>query len=290
MNRSHPASAGEAIASVCALLRSADIPDAEREAFLLVAQVLGVERSYLMAHPELPLSPHQQKRLACWTKRRCAREPLAYITRTRWFYGLEFTVARGVLVPRPETELLVDTFLKWIPNKPSGVLVDAGVGAGAILCACLHYAPDWWGVGLDRSWRALQVAHINRRRLGLEARSLLGRSDWLQPLRAESVDAILSNPPYVSPDELATLEPEVARWEPRSALVDPSGNPLRPYRRIALSACKVLKPSGLLAFEVSPALAERVQALLGDLGYGEVSIRLDLAGLPRVVSALRCGG
>ncbi|MFQ3610592.1 MAG: peptide chain release factor N(5)-glutamine methyltransferase [Fimbriimonadales bacterium] len=283
MKRLHPASVGEALAWVRDQLRSVQLPDAEREAILLVACALGVDRSYLMAHPEQPLTPAQWARLERWTRRRCRREPLAYITGRRWFYGLELVVARGVLVPRPETELLVEMFLEWARSKPSGILVDAGVGSGAILWACLHHAPNWWGVGVDRSWRALRVAQRNQRRLSLMGRSVLVCADWLSALRPHSVDAVLSNPPYVAPEELEGLEPEVALWEPRSALVDPSGDPLRPYQQLARSAREVLKSGGLLAMEISPAIAEGVQDLLRELGYGAVQVRHDLAGLPRGV-------
>ncbi len=279
-----PANAGEAIALIRERLRSAEVPDAEREAILLVASALGVERSYLLAHPELPLNARTQRRLECWTNRRAQREPLAYITRRRWFYGLELVVGRGVLVPRPETELLVERFLHWARERSEGILVDVGVGSGAILLACLHSAPAWQGIGIDRSWRALRFADINRRRLGLEARAWLVQSEWLEPLRPQSVDAVLSNPPYVLAEEIDTLEPEVARWEPRSALVDPSGDPLNPYRQIASSARVSLKSGGLLAFEVSPKLAEPVCELLCELGYCEVRVYNDLAGLARVVS------
>jgi release factor glutamine methyltransferase len=308
----------EALEWARAQLQAAGLPEPLREAQALVAACLGWERAQLIAHPDAPLSARHAQRLHCWVRRRVAREPLAYITRRVWFYGLELTVGRGALIPRPETELLVEVFLGWAANLPpslrfpplregnqpdsvppasrgnlkegvacSPILADAGAGTGAIALACLKHAPHWRGIGVERSRRALRWAQANRRRLGLESRLLLIQSDWLQGLRAGSVDAVLSNPPYVLPDEWDALQPEITRYEPKGALLTPADDPLRPYRRIARGARCALRAGGLLALETSPRLAPLLAEQLPAWGFPQPRVVCDYAGAMRVVWAIR---
>jgi release factor glutamine methyltransferase len=308
----------EALEWARAQLQAAGLPEPLREAQALVAACLGWERAQLIAHPDAPLSARHAQRLHCWVRRRVAREPLAYITRRVWFYGLELTVGRGALIPRPETELLVEVFLGWAANLPpslrfpplregnqpdsvppasrgnlkegvacSPILADAGAGTGAIALACLKHAPHWRGIGVERSRRALRWAQANRRRLGLESRLLLIQSDWLQGLRAGSVDAVLSNPPYVLPDEWDALQPEITRYEPKGALLTPADDPLRPYRRLARGARRALRAGGLLALETSPRLAPLLAEQLPAWGFPQPRVVCDYAGAMRVVWAIR---
>ena len=303
---------GEAIAWVGARLQAAGLSEPQREAQTLVAACLGWERARLVAHPEARLSALLARRLERWARRRAQREPLAYLTRRAWFYGLELIVGRGALIPRTETELLVEVFLGWAGSLPpsvrfpplrevpparrgnlkegvscSPILVDAGTGTGAIALACLMHAPRWLGVGIDRSRRALRIAQANRHALGLQARLMLVQGDWLRGLRTGSVDAVLSNPPYVLPDEWDALPPEVSRYEPRGALLVPAGDPLRPYRRIARGAHRSLRPGGLLALETSPRLAPMIAEQLPAWGFPSPYIVRDYAGAMRVVWAVR---
>jgi release factor glutamine methyltransferase len=308
----------EALEWAGAQLQAVGLPEPLREAQALVAACLGWERAQLIAHPDALLSARHARRLHSWVRRRAAREPLAYITRRVWFYGLELMVGRGALIPRPETELLVEVFLGWAANLPpslrfpplregnqpdsvppasrgnlkegvacSPILVDAGAGTGTIALACLMHAPHWLGIGVERSRRALRWAQANRRRLGLESRLLLVRSDWLRGLRSHSVDAVLSNPPYVLPDEWDALQPEITRYEPKRALLTPANDPLRPYRRIARGARRVLRTGGLLAFETSPRLAPLLAEQLPAWGFPQPRIICDYAGAMRVVWAIR---
>jgi release factor glutamine methyltransferase len=307
----------EALEWARAQLQAAGLPEPLREAQALVAACLGWERAQLIAHPDALLSARHARRLHSWVRRRAAREPLAYITRRVWFYGLELTVGRGALIPRPETELLVEVFLGWAANLPpslrfpplregnqpdsvppasrgnlkegvacSPILVDAGAGTGTIALACLMHAPHWLGIGVERSRRALRWAQANRRRLGLESRLLLIQGDWLHGLRAGSVDAVLSNPPYVLPDEWDALQPEITRYEPKGALLTPANEPLRPYRRIARGARCALRAGGLLAFETSPRLAPLLAEQLPAWGFPQPRIVCDYAGVMRVVWAI----
>ena len=310
----------KAIGWVQAQLQAAGVEEPQREAQALVAACVGWERAQLVAHPDAPLAVSQVRRLRSWVRRRAQREPLAYITRRVWFYGLELAVGRGALIPRPETELLVEVFLGWAREKPltpnpsptgwergaefplarlapegdqggegnsSPVLVDVGTGTGAIALACLTHAPEWFGIGVDRSWRALHWAQINRRAQGLETRLLLIRSDWLRGLRPQTVDAVLSNPPYVLPDEWDALQPEIACYEPKGALLTPAHDPLQPYRRIAQEARRALRAGGLLAFETSPRLAPLLTERLPAWGFPKPCVAHDYAGATRVVWATR---
>lgn len=274
-------------------LFAAGIPDAEREAWVLLGALLSQPRAWVMAHSEFVLSPALQRKLAHWLRRRVRREPLAYITHRRWFYGLELEIRRGVLVPRPETELLVERFVQWatsiecpLPRNQGGVLVDAGIGSGAIAVACLVHLPHWQGIGTDYSIRALRVAQRNCARFGLTERLLLARMHWLLGLRPHTAHAVLSNPPYVLPDEWDTLEPEIRCWEPRSALLVPAKDPFRPYRELAVQATQVLAAGGLLLVETSPRLAPEVQTLLEHTGYRHVRTYTDLAGHLRFVEGV----
>jgi release factor glutamine methyltransferase len=310
---------GEAIAWVGSRLQAAGLSEPQREAQALVAACLGWERARLVAHPEARLSALQARRLERWARRRAQREPLAYLTRRAWFYGLELIVGRGALIPRPETELLVEVFLGWArgsltpdpsptqwergANFPlarfagegdtggegngSPVLVDVGTGTGAIALACLRHALHWLGIGVERSRRALRWAQANRRRLGLESRLLLIQGDWLRGLRTGSVDAVLSNPPYVLPDEWDALQPEITRYEPKGALLTPADDPLRPYRRLVRGARHALRAGGLLAFETSPRLAPLLAEQLPAWGFPQPRVVCDYAGAMRVVWAIR---
>jgi len=309
---------GKAMEWAGARLHAAGLPEPLREAQALVAACLGWERARLIAHPDARLSARQVRRLECWTRRRAAREPLAYLTHRAWFYGLELIVGRGALIPRPETELLVEVFLGWAGSLPpsvrfpplregnrpdsvpparrgnlkervscSPILVDAGTGTGAVALACLTHAPHWLGLGTDRSRRALRLAQANRRAMGLESRLLLAQGDWLQGLQAGSVDAVLSNPPYVLPDEWDALQPEITRYEPKGALLVPANDPLRPYRCIARGAYGALRSGGLLAFETSPRLAPLLAEQLPAWGFPSPHIVRDYAGNARVVWAVR---
>ncbi len=195
-------------------MQAAGLSEPLREAQALIAACLGWERARLIAHPDARLSARQVQRLECWARRRAAREPLAYLTRRAWFYGLELIVGRGALIPRPETELLVEVFLGWAGSLPpsvrfpplregnrpdsvpparrgnlkegvscSPILVDAGTGTGAVALACLTHAPHWRGVGIDRSRRALRWAQANRRAMGLESRLLLAQATGCRDCR-----------------------------------------------------------------------------------------------------------
>lgn len=265
------------------------VEEPDRESLILLAARLQVNRDYLMAYPEEKIPDEAFRRFQRWVRRRQKREPLAYITHSRWFYGLKFYVAKGVLIPRPETETLVAVFLKWQQAqswRETPVLADVGTGSGCIAIACLQNAPCWHGAGLDSSLRALQIARINRRRHHLTRRLQLIQAEWLEGVPGRSVHAVLSNPPYVKREEWRQLSPEIRDWEPENALVADEGDGLSAYRQLAVQAKRVLKPGGLLALEIGDAQAETVSMILEAEGWQEIGIEPDLQKLPRVITSV----
>ncbi|MEO5341459.1 MAG: peptide chain release factor N(5)-glutamine methyltransferase [Magnetococcus sp. MYC-9] len=256
---------------------------------LLLADALGVERLALFLDPNRPVVGEELARFKSHLQRRARREPVAYILGRRGFWQQEFTVTSAVLIPRPETELLLETVLDHLPPLSVGddtlQILELGVGSGALLCSLLLSYPGARGVGVDLSAEALPVAEGNARRLGCLARTTLLAGDLWQPLSALSVGrfaVIVANPPYVTTAELAQLEPEVAVWEPRLAL-DGGEDGLQVVRRIVQGAGSFLAPGGLLALEIGASQGDAVAALLTEAGLQEVCLRLDYARQPRVV-------
>ena len=205
--------------------------------------------------------------------------PLAYLRGTQEFFGLTFLVGPEVLIPRPETEMLVEFALEkmWI-----GTLADVGTGSGCIVTAVLVNAEQARGIGFDLSVAALDAARQNTVRNGVAERTRLVQGDLLTGAKAQKFDVIVSNPPYIPSAEVAELAPEVRDSEPRLAL-DGGADGLTYYRRLALQALRALRPGGWLAVEVGRGQAPDVAALWQKAGWQEVAARCDLAGIERVV-------
>lgn len=256
----------------------------------LLAHAVGVPRLQLYLQFDRPLEAEELDRFRPLLKRRAEREPLQYILGRAAFRELELTVDRRVLVPRPETEILVEEVLAWAAARQRDDLtaVDLGTGSGAIALSLLHEGPFARVVGTDASEDALAVAALNARSTGLEERLELRHGSLFAPLgHGERFDAVVSNPPYVAESEAAALEPEVGVWEPAAALFGgPDG--LSVLRAIVGGAGEFIRPGGLLALEVGDQQAGMVMAAVeGAGGYDDVSVRRDLAGRQRVVLARR---
>ncbi len=257
--------------------------DAPRvDAEVLLAHVLELERIQLYAHFDQPLQPHGLTAYRERVKRRLAREPVAYITGAKEFWSLALQVTRDVLIPRPETELLVESALERLDAPGEGsVVVDVGTGSGAVALAVKKERPAAAVTGTDLSGEALDVARRNAEAHGLEIMLLQG--DLLDALPdGEAPTLILSNPPYVADGDQADLAPEIRDWEPRGALfAGPDG--LAVIRRLAEQAFERLAAGGWLMVEIGCGQGEAASGLLAEAGFAEVDVRKDLAGLDRVV-------
>jgi release factor glutamine methyltransferase len=275
-----------ALREAASRLRAAGVREAEWDAGLLLRHVLGWSRADLVARSGEALPAEAAQRLDALVARRAAREPLQHLTGTQAFWRHEFLVTPEVLIPRPETELLVERALLLLPAEASLLVVDVGTGSGCLPLSIAAERPRARVLGLDLSPAALDVARRNAARLRLEARVEWREGDLLAPV-AElhgQIDVIVSNPPYVDPAD--PLEPEVRDHEPPLALFAPD-EPLSVYRRLWPQAATALRPGGHALVEVGAGQAAAVAALAHGAGLVEIETWPDLQGIPRVVGARR---
>lgn len=265
------------LAIATADLREAGCDNPRLDAELLLADALGATRTSLHLHPERVLALAESERFAALVARRRAREPVAYIRGTRGFRHIDLTVDRRVLVPRPETELLVEVALA-LPRAAR--VLDVGTGSGAVALALKHERPDLQVLATDLSADALDVARANAANLRLDV--TFAQGDLLSGVAGE-FDAILSNPPYVPDGDREQLEPEVAVHEPAQALFA-GGDGLDLLRRLAVDAAE---RAPFVAFEVGAGQAPAVGELLRGAGMTQVRAHRDLAGIERVVVGRR---
>lgn len=266
-------------------LTEAGLSEGRREASNLLEHVLARDRTFIISHPEQLLTPEQLQMFREFVARRAAGEPPQYITAHQPFFGLDFEVARGVLIPRSETELLVETALKLLQNFTAGATIsDVGTGSGCIAITLLHELPNARAVAVDISPTALEVARRNASRHSVSERLTLVRSDCFSELSPHdfSFDLIASNPPYVSDLELRGLQREVRDYEPREALAGgPDG--LAVIRRLLVESRQFLIDGGYLLMEIGFNQAEAVRKLIDPGSWKLCEIQQDLQGIPRVV-------
>jgi len=274
------------------VLKAAGIANPAREADWLLAHALGLPSHALLLEGERTVSARQAERSWALIRRRAAREPLQYLLGTQEFRGLDMAVTPDVLIPRPETELLVEEILRIIADIRSPRLADVGTGSGCLAVAVVRERPDATVYALDISAPALAVARANAIRHGTFDRIRFIQTDLLGAfsVRArECFDVIVSNPPYIPVDELEGLQPEVARYEPRVALAAGSDG-LTYHRRLLKEAPMLLKPGGCLIMELGAGQADSVMSLTRSNGaYDSVVCRKDAAGIERVLVARRSG-
>ncbi|MCK8463702.1 peptide chain release factor N(5)-glutamine methyltransferase [Aliiroseovarius sp. S1339] len=260
-------------------LRAAGVDDPARDARVLLAHVLGIDRSRLTLVLPDEVEDHAAAAFGRVIEARAARQPVAQITGTRAFYGRDFIVTRDVLDPRPDTELLVDTALE----TPFETVLDLGTGSGCILLTLLAENQLADGQGVDVSAAALVVAKRNARSLGVADRARLTEGSWFDAVKkGAQFDLIVSNPPYISAEEMTTLVPEVASWEPRLALT-PGGDGLAAYRAITSTAPRHLVPRGHLMVEIGAGQAPAVKNLFEAADFTAIRVLKDLSGHDRVV-------
>lgn len=255
---------------------------ARLDAELLLARAIDMPRSYLFAHPEEQLDELTVGRFREALDRRLAGEPMAYITGTREFWSLELLVTPATLVPRPETELLVDLALREIPRRAECDILDLGTGSGAIAIAIARERPLATIVATDISPGALEVARQNARQLDISNIEFLA-GNWTEPVRGRAFDVVVSNPPYVCSGDAAL---DALHREPRSALCA-GADGLDAIRILARDCGALLEPGGVLLLEHGAEQRESAAELLLEHGWSEVSCHTDYAGLPRVTIARR---
>jgi release factor glutamine methyltransferase len=254
---------------------------------LLLAGTLGLKRLDLYLQHDRPLSPAELAAYRERLRRRARREPLQYIDGTAAFRDLVLRVDPRVLIPRPETELLVQEVLDWARPRADLHAVDVGTGSGCIALALATEGPFARVVAVDASPGALEVARENHERTAPAAPVEFALGDLLAPVAEERFDVVVSNPPYVGDEEAASLDAEVRDWEPASALFAGHGG-LAAIRRLVPAAAAVLRPGGLLALEIGAAQGPAVARLVDETrAFGEARIRPDLAGRDRIVTAER---
>jgi release factor glutamine methyltransferase len=262
--------------------RLAALPQGRRDAQLLLLRVLDRDAAWLLTHPEAPLNEEQLRVYDEWIARRARQEPVQYILGEQEFYGLRLRVTRDVLIPRPETEHVVEAVLERVPHDVPVRICDVGTGSGAIAVALAHALPLAAVTAVDLSPAALAVAKENAERHGVAERVRFVESDLLAAVRGERFDVVVSNPPYVRDDEV--LETQVREYEPHGALfAGPTG--LEVYRRLIPEARAALVDGGWLVLEIGMGQREDIAELLADWDGAE--FREDLQGISRVAMARR---
>lgn len=271
----------------CRTLQAAGIEEAALDARLLLEAVCGTDRNDLLVHGEQPVAPEAEEKYFGWIGKRAGRIPLQQLTGEQDFMGLTFNVNEHVLIPRQDTEILVEEVLKELHDGMR--ILDMCTGSGCILLSLLHYSNDCEGLGVDLSAEALKVA--GRNVLKVLTPEKAEHAHFLQSDLFEKVggkfEIIVSNPPYIASAEVEKLMPEVRDHEPRMAL-DGTEDGLHFYRRIIEEAGKHLVSSGMLFFEIGYDQGQAVSELMRTEGYCEVQVVQDYAGLDRVVLGTYC--
>lgn len=258
-------------------LEKAGIQEAALDARLLLEEVCRTDRNTLLVHGDRPVTEDEEKKYLAFVERRSVHEPLQQITGWQEFMGLRFRVTEDVLVPRQDTETLVEEVMRYLRDGME--ILDVCTGSGCILLSLLRYSNGCRGVGCDISEKALAVARENAEELGLSAEFI--QSDLFESIEGK-FEYIVSNPPYIRKDVIPTLMEEVKDHEPLIAL-DGGVDGLDFYRRITGEATEHLYPGGMLFFEIGYDQGEAVKMLMEEEGYEEVTVSQDLAGLDRVV-------
>jgi len=269
---------------VSSRLRNAGIEAPEREAEILLIYILGIDRITLYKEP-ISISDEKRQLLDEMIQRRCNREPLQYITGECEFFGLKFCVGRGVLIPRPETEIVTEFAIKKIEEMRSGIknVLDLCTGSGCIAISIARLNPSLIVYGIDSSPDAIKYAMVNASFHKTDnVRLICG--DLFAPLRQARVfDLIVCNPPYIKSRDIKTLQPEIRDWEPIHA-IDGGDDGLLYYRRIISEAGAYLKRGGVLIFETGDEQSKDVISIMEQHGFIELMIECDYSGMERVVS------
>ncbi len=277
---------GDNLQSAVKFLTDEQVPSPRMNAEVLLMFVLGVDRAYLYAHPERELTADEKTRYQEAIRERATGKPAQYITGHQEFWGMDLIVTPAVLIPRPETEHVIETVLELAKEFPAKTIVDVGTGSGCIALALARELPEARITATDISPEALEVAQANAARHQLAKRIHFVEGDLLKRDVASyvstEVDLVVSNPPYVSEEERDKVQREVRKFEPRVAVFG-GEHGFDIYRRLIPQAKEVLRDGGWLVMEMGFSQEEEIRKLLAD--WSEVRVTADLQGIPRVVAA-----
>ncbi len=279
-------SIAENLKNAAALLSQSGVAEPRREAASLLAFALEKDRTFLVAHSERDLSPEEEARFGAFVARRARREPFQYIVGRQEFYNLDFLVTPDVLIPRPETELLVDNAIEILRGKDSPSFCEVGIGSGCVSISILNSLNAARAVGFDISERALQIAEKNAERHQVSERLDLKISNVFDALGDANFDLIVSNPPYIARAEVENLQAEVRDYEPEAALTDEADG-FSIIEKIIDGAPRFLKPRAFLLLEIGFGQARRVREMFAARRnlWRAVEILPDLQGIERAVKA-----
>jgi len=281
------ASVSEALRLVAQAFRSAGVNEADTDARVLIAHALHLDRARLIAQSDRILEAREITAISVLAARRLKREPVSRILGQKEFWSLPLIVTPDVLVPRPETETIIEGALDFVVRGGLRMeklrVLDIGTGSGALLLALLSELSRATGTGTDVSEAALQVAQANAAKLGFEARCSFVACDMASQVQGP-FDLVVSNPPYIAHDEIATLAPEVRDYDPMMAL-DGGDDGLTAYRALVADAKRLLAPAGRMFIELGAGQEAAVRTLFTNAGLNVGVARKDLAGIPRVLGA-----
>jgi len=277
---------GNAVRAIAEILEVQNVPEPLREASLLICLAIKKDKAFLIAHPEYELRVDERSLLQDFANRRANREPYQYIAGHQEFYGLEFEVTPDVLIPRPETEILVERAIRSLTERPgSSTFLEVGVGSGCIAVSILASVSNSIAAAVDISDKALAVAGRNASKRGVSERLRLFVSDVYTNVEQRNFDLIVSNPPYVPNADLETLQPEVRNFEPYASLSD-GGNGLSIVEKLVRGATNFLKPGGELLIEIGFDQSPRVENMFDARLWETVEFLPDLQGIPRIAHAV----
>jgi release factor glutamine methyltransferase len=277
-------SIAESLTNAESVLAESGVAEPRREAMSLLMLAIKKDKAFVYSRPEYVLAREEVERLSAYLERRSNREPLQYISGVQEFFGLEFEVTPAVLIPRPETEMVVERAIEILGVSGDSSVCDVGTGSGCIVISILHQLPSVRGVGLDISRDALQVARRNAEKHGTSERLELLESDLFAAVTDRKFDLIVSNPPYVPVRDMAGLQAEVRDFEPHGALTDGSDG-LSIVRQIIRNASRYLHHDGFLLMEIGFDQSEKVAAMFDPALWYAPELFPDLQGIPRLVSA-----
>jgi release factor glutamine methyltransferase len=276
-------SIGNALSEGAQVLGAAGIFEARMEAMFLISRVLGRDRTFVFAHPEVPLTDDELQAFRQFVARRAAGEPFQHITGHQEFFKFDFEVTPDVLVPRPETELIVEAALDVLGNDQAPVIADIGTGSGCIVISLLHEISHARAVGTDISLKALGVARRNAERHGVIDRLALVQADSLSAFEIRPrFSIVVANPPYIRADEISSLQREVRDHEPLAALVS-GADGLSHIRTLVRDAPSFLLIGGYLVFEIGNGQRAAVEKMIDLDVWKLIEIRNDLQNIPRTV-------